>query len=433
MITDGRTGSAPVLDYMGGSNGCARASDWGAAMPGHFGTSETDEDGGYAETQSSARVGFFGNNTSPQASAGGGAGGAGVFGLTVSPNSAGVFGANNGPSGAGVQGNGPDAGVSGFSDKGNALRGFSNGGDALYAATQSNAHSGVFGNNQSTALSAGGGGGAGVFGLTVTPDAAGVLGANNGPSGAGVQGNGPTAGVSGFSEAGFGVLGHSNHNDGAQIFAHDQAHNGVLGLNTATAPAPTGGAPVGNGVYGYTDVPNASGVVGAVSATNVDGAGITGLGTVAGRFFGNVIVTGDVQLAGADLAEEFTVGGAEATEPGSVMVISGRDEVRVCDSAYDRRVAGVISGAGSYRPALVLDRRATDSGRHPLALSGKVWCKVDADLGSIEVGDQLTTSPTPGHAMVVRDRDRAFGAVIGKALEPMPSGRGLLPILIALY
>ena len=401
-------------------------------MPGHFGTSETDEDGCYAETQSSAHVGFFGNNTSPEPSAGGGAGGAGVFGLTVSPNSAGVFGANNGPSGAGVQGNGPDAGVSGFSEKGNALRGFSNGGDALYASTQSSAHSGVFGNNQAIADAAGGAGGAGVFGLTVSPNAAGVLGANNGPSGAGVQGNGPTAGLSGFSEQGFGVLSHSNHNDGAQIYAHDQAHNGVFGSNTATAAAPGGGSPVGNGVFGYTQVPNASGVVGAVPASNLDGAGITGLGPTAGRFFGNVIVTGDVQLTGADLAEDFTVAGMDAVDPGSVMVIAGRDQVKVCDTAYDRRVAGVVSGAGNYRPALVLDRQATDGRRLPLALSGKVWCKVDADHGPIEVGDQLTTSPTRGHAMVVRDRNSAFGAVIGKALEALPAGRGLLPILIAL-
>jgi hypothetical protein len=44
----------------------------------------------------------------------------------------------------------------------------------------------------------------------------------------------------------------------------------------------------------------------------------------------------------------------------------------------------------------------------------------------------LTTSPTPGHAMKVDDPLRAFGAVIGKALRPLSTGRGLIPILIAL-
>ena len=63
---------------------------------------------------------------------------------------------------------------------------------------------------------------------------------------------------------------------------------------------------------------------------------------------------------------------------------------------------------------------------------GKVFCKVDAQFGAIEVGDLLTTSPTPGHAMKTSDPFKAFGAVIGKALRPFTAGRGLIPILIAL-
>ena len=401
-------------------------------MPGHFGTQPT-EDGCYTETGSSAHVGLFGNNTSSDPTAGGGAGGAGVFGLTVSVNAAGVFGANNGTAGAGVQGNGPDAGVSGFSQNGNGLRGFSNQGDALYAATGSSAHAGVFGNNTASTAAAGGGyGGSGVFGLTVSPSSAGVMGANNGPSGAGVQGNGPTAGVSGYSQSGPGVLAHSDHSDGAQGYAHDSAANGVHGHNTATVPAPTSGAPAGNGVFGYTDVPNASGVVGAVAGSNTTGAGVTGIGPTAGRFFGDVVVTGDIQLVGADLAEEFTLVGEQAADPGSVMVIVGADQVQICDQPYDRRVAGVISGAGGYRPALLLDRQRPGPGRHPLALTGKVWCKVDADHGPVQVGDQLTTSPTPGHAMRASDRDASFGAVLGKAMHPLASGRGLIPVLVVL-
>ena len=58
--------------------------------------------------------------------------------------------------------------------------------------------------------------------------------------------------------------------------------------------------------------------------------------------------------------------------------------------------------------------------------------RIDADHASIEVGDLLTTSSTPGHAMKAVDASRAFGAVLGKALEPLTAGRGLLPILVAL-
>jgi hypothetical protein len=61
-----------------------------------------------------------------------------------------------------------------------------------------------------------------------------------------------------------------------------------------------------------------------------------------------------------------------------------------------------------------------------------VWCLVDADRGAIKTGDLLTTSSTPGHAMKVADSTRAFGAVLGKALSELPSGRGLVQILVAL-
>jgi hypothetical protein len=118
--------------------------------------------------------------------------------------------------------------------------------------------------------------------------------------------------------------------------------------------------------------------------------------------------------------------------PGSVMVLAGANSVRVSDRAYDRRVAGVVSGAGDYRPALVLGAEAHTSDRLALALSGKVWVLFDADRGAVEVGDLLTSSPTPGHAMRATDLTRAFGTVIGKALDRLSHGRGLIRALVAL-
>src|SRR5262249_19037417 len=101
--------------------------------------------------------------------------------------------------------------------------------------------------------------------------------------------------------------------------------------------------------------------------------------------------------------------------------------------SYDKRVAGVISGAGGYKPGLILDnKQSADDHRVPVALMGKVYCKVDAQYGSIEVGDLLTTSATPGHAMKVQDPMQAFGAVIGKALRSLAKGKALVPILAAL-
>jgi hypothetical protein len=187
-----------------------------------------------------------------------------------------------------------------------------------------------------------------------------------------VQGNGPEAGVAGFSDQGIGVL----------------AQSGGIGIK-AQAP-------------------------------------------IAGRFEGDVVVTGDIQLPGADYAEDFDIVDLAAAEPGTVMVLDDSGGVRVSDRDYDRRVAGVVSGAGGYKPAVILDRSVTGTGRMPLALMGKVLCKVDATNCPVMVGDLLTTSATPGHAMKASDPAHAFGAVIGKALRALPDGRGLVPILVAL-
>jgi hypothetical protein len=114
------------------------------------------------------------------------------------------------------------------------------------------------------------------------------------------------------------------------------------------------------------------------------------------------------------------------------MVLGDDEKLYQATQAYDKRVAGVISGAGNYKPGIVLDKRQSQNDRKPIALLGKAYCKADANYGSIEVGDLLTTSPTPGHAIKATDPQSAFGAVIGKALRPIKGGRGLIPILVGL-
>jgi hypothetical protein len=144
--------------------------------------------------------------------------------------------------------------------------------------------------------------------------------------------------------------------------------------------------------------------------------------------------TGDVTLAGADAAEQFEIAaGSDGVSSGTVMVVDA--DGRLCESThdYDRRVVGVLAGAGGLRPGVVLGGRP-DRGdaRRPLALAGRTYCKLDAASCPIEVGDLLTTATTAGHAMRATDQQRAFGAVIGKALEALPTGRSLTPILVAL-
>jgi hypothetical protein len=141
---------------------------------------------------------------------------------------------------------------------------------------------------------------------------------------------------------------------------------------------------------------------------------------------------GDIVLRNADCAEEFTVRPEAGIEPGSVLVLDEDGRLALCAKEYDSRVAGVVSGADGVRPGIVLGRVPGATDRRPIALAGKVVCNVDASFGPIRVGSLLTTSPRAGFAMVAADRERAFGAVIGKAMAPLSAATGKVPVLVCL-
>ena len=248
-------------------------------------------------------------------------------------------------------------------------------------------------------------------------------------------------GVSGWSKSGIGVLAYSEKDNGLRAVSEES--DGVAGFSHANNHS---------GVYGNNDLPSANGVTG----TSSGGRGLMGLsdnigiyakgGQFAGVFDGTVSITGDQTVTGnvtvagdvvlssghGDCAEEFDIASAEHTEPGMVVVLDQQGALQPSYKAYDKTVAGVISGAGDYKPGLILDKKEPSESRMPVALIGKVYCQVDAQYAPIEVGDLLTTSPTIGHAMKADDPLKAFGAVIGKALRPLQAGQGMIPILIAL-
>jgi hypothetical protein len=142
---------------------------------------------------------------------------------------------------------------------------------------------------------------------------------------------------------------------------------------------------------------------------------------------------GDLLMTGADAAEDFDIADdAAGVSAGTVMVIDPNGKLRESTMAYDRRVAGIISGAGDYHPGITLGSSVGSGPRRPIALAGKVYCKADAAPGPICVGDLLTTSATPGHAMRVGEPHQALGAVIGKALQSLPAGQSLISVLVAL-
>ena len=265
----------------------------------------------------------------------------------------------------------------------------------------------------------------GVVGTTGDGNSSGVVGQNtgggNGVFGTSVSGNAVAgksqSGNAGWFEssgAGDGVYGQSQTGNGVQGTTGDSNSSGVIGVNTGGGNGVYGTSVSGNAVAGHSQTGNAGWFDGGVYVK------------------GTLTVQGDIQLVNGDCAEEFDVASPGGAGPGTVMVLGDDQALYPSSQPYDRRVAGVVSGGGDYRPALVLDRRESSRQRSPVALVGKVCCKVDARSGPIKVGDLLTTSPTPGYAMKASDQGRAFGAVIGKALQPLASGQGLIAILVAL-
>ena len=135
---------------------------------------------------------------------------------------------------------------------------------------------------------------------------------------------------------------------------------------------------------------------------------------------------------GSDLAEPFET--AAPVEPGTVMVIDPEHAgaLRASSEPYDARVAGVVSGAGDIQAGLSLRQEGVTEGETPVALTGRVYVRCSAENGPVSPGDLLTTATTPGHAMRASDRERSFGAVLGKAMGHLDEGTGLVLMLVNL-
>ena len=233
-------------------------------------------------------------------------------------------------------------------------------------------------------------------------------------------------------------------------------------LSAATLSQQTGTTGGGYGIIGSAAGPKGVGVQGVATATtgfavgtygvSKSSAGVAGLfdNKAAGNILigrnngaskfrvngaGKVFADGGFQSSGADFAESVAVAGKKANYvPGDVLVIdhSGKKRLTLGQEAYSTRVAGIYS----TKPGLLAtDHNIGDpaiESEIPLAVVGIVPCKVTAENGAVEVGDLLVSSSLPGYAMKGTERNRMVGAIVGKALEPLASGRGTVQILVTL-
>jgi hypothetical protein len=192
------------------------------------------------------------------------------------------------------------------------------------------------------------------------------------------------------------------------------------------------------------------------------------------RTTGNVYAAGSFNPGGADVAEYILA--SEPLEPGDVVELDPHNpkHYRKVREPYSPLVAGVISTApgfvlgaklsaerplpqplpGTERGALPpsppsplpsegegsrgvrgLGKGAGGLGLEPgerplLALLGRVLVKATTESGPIRPGDLLTSASKPGYAMRCVDVTHCEGAIIGKALEALDKGEGVILVLL---
>ncbi|MDM8526711.1 hypothetical protein QUF58_00750 [Anaerolineales bacterium HSG24] len=406
----------------------------------------------------------------------------------------GVYGRSEGPTGYGVYGIGLDVGTAGLvtattTGQTTGLYGLSasDEGRGVYgvATAISGTTYGVYG--QTTALTGTTYGlyghnssqnGYGSFGYVsaLTGTTYGTYGQSDADNGYGVYGHttaltGTTYGTYGQSDAnnGYGVYGHTTALTGTTYGTYGQsdADNGygVYGHTTALTGTTYG-------VYGESQSTQGAGVQGShlgagvgVMAHSNSGNPIEAYGSVATNTVFKVSNDGDVYADGsyhcggsitettttitgttvvtsiirsglnpclqdqseADFAEMLPTS-QNALEAGDVLVINMDGELAKSDTAFQPTVVGVYSTKPSY---LGNSRNWGQDGYAPLALVGIVPVKVSTENGTIQPGDLLVASDTPGHAMRAGDNS-ANGTVIGKALMGFEDGTGFIRMLVML-
>jgi hypothetical protein len=186
--------------------------------------------------------------------------------------------------------------------------------------------------------------------------------------------------------------------------------------------------------------PNRRGAPGRALADWKDGAGNRALVVNFGNDWPETWIGGEVTqvktlriTGGADLAEPFAMS-TPGVRPGAVVVIDAENpgKLRVSTGAYDRKVAGIVSGANGIQPGISLIQEGVLEAGENVALSGRVHVNANATGGRIEPGDLLTTSAVPGEAMKATDHQRAQGAILGKAMTRLDEAAGTVLVLVTL-
>src|SRR6185436_16835653 len=311
--------------------------------------------------------------------------GAGLFGYSYSPVSAAIFGVNT-SGGQGVRGISQlNHGISGESQSANfaGVYGYNNSGDGVSAISYSPSHSRVkaYNGGGGNAIDATATSGMGVYGYSNTNSA--VFGANNSTSQSAVGGYNYNsgAGVTGYSQTGIGVVGNNGTAAWPAIQGTNNLGVGVKGVSASSAAAVEGiNSGTGTGVKGT-----------GTSGNGVSGNATTGIGVYAFSD-NNRAVSANTNL-GTALYGNSSFGNALETvgkiKLGGTGTTPAQGKVLTCDA----------NGNATWEGAVAFSTTSLSSTSVPSGLAGTVvpFSGENYDLGSnYNPATRKFTAPTNG-------------------------------------
>jgi len=261
-----------------------------------------------------------------------------------------------------------------------------------------------------------------------------IWGYNNGGGNA-VRGDGEgpnSLGVFGSSEQAAGVVGRSTNGNGVEGYTTVVGKYGVYGKNES-------GAGGGIGVVGYA--PNGVGVYGQGPGFGLYAKGdlrVEGYSYFDGGKSGYVVeVAQNDDSISLEAGDVVVISGAGPAVLGEIPVI----KVRRATAGQAGAIVGIVDKQYTPTPQGKAAYERSESAVADVAIAPGEYLtivtlgaykaiKVDASYGAIAPGDLLVASPNPGYAM--RATAPKPGTVIGKALGALPSGTGVIPVIVTL-
>ncbi len=255
-------------------------------------------------------------------------------------------------------------------------------------------------------------------------------------------------GMEGYSTDGKGLFANSTNND--SIYVSGACKNGIYVASSGD-----------HGVYVYSSGWSGVSVWSATVAgmwvhsagqdgVLIDTAGWEGVhvvGPVGGSYYGAgkkgaedflVLNTGEVRskvgfsTPSGGFAQILPVDGVSSNyEAGDVVVMGGTGDMKVTLSSEQSSptVIGVYADSPGFIGGQAVSPSDSSTGI-AVTMMGIVPVKVSAENGPIQPGDLLVTSSTPGHAM--HSDNPLPGTILGKALEPLGKGTGVILVLLML-